>query len=67
MLNEEVAFKSFVKGNETTGHPTLAGIGRGGPIAQEPPARAVAPLLNLGQALLQTLKLQTNLRLHGGL
>lgn len=26
-----------------------------------------APLLNLGQALLQTLKLQTNLRLHGGL
>ena len=26
-----------------------------------------AQLLNLGQALLQTLKLQTNLRLHGGL
>src|SRR5260370_4534722 len=31
------------------------------------PGPGVAPLLNLGQALLQALKLQTNLRLHGGL
>jgi hypothetical protein len=41
-----------------------AGILEGDELAA---ARAVALLLNLGQALPQALKLQTNLRLHRGL
>ena len=42
----------------------IAGILEGDELAA---ARAVALLLNLGQALPQALKLQTNLRLHRGL